>query len=90
MSNRGTYGRLNTAVARVLTDARTAAGITTRELSDKMEMDRVTMERYLRDQRAISMESLYRFAVALDLTPHQVISRASALIEAEDAAAFDA
>ena len=80
----GAYGRLNTAVARVLTEAQEAAGLSQVQLAERSGIERITMRRYLADERAIDMDRLYRLANALGLTPHEVMARAQTILAAED------
>lgn len=82
-STPGAYGRLNTAVARVLTEAQESAGLSQVQLAERSGIERITMRRYLSDERAIDMDRLYRLATALDLTPQEVMERAQALLRAE-------
>ena len=86
MQRRGTNGQLNTAVARVLSDTRERAGMSTRQLATAADIDHRTMMRYLYDERAIDIDRLDRLSRALDLTPTEVLTRAQALIAAEGTA----
>lgn len=81
MEPRGRNGRLNTAVAEVLSTAREEAGVSTRRLAQLTGIDHRTMMRYLYDERAIDMDRLFRFATALGMTPHDVLERAQRLID---------
>lgn len=73
-------GALNTAVARTLTQAQQAAGLTQIQLAERSGIERVTMRRYLTGERAIDMDRLDRLADALGLSPVEVMERAVALM----------
>lgn len=77
----------NGAVAHELRVARHDSGLTIEELVHRSELNRSTMLRYFYNQRSIPVPALYQIAIALDLEPAEILSRAAVRPPAERLAA---
>lgn len=80
-----TASDFNAAVAAVLRRARTDQGLTFDELSSRAGMVRRTVLRYLNGGREIPVPALFSLARALDVAPHEILSRAEASHSAQPA-----
>ena len=80
------YGaRLNAAVAAELRAERGAVGMTIAQVIEKSGIGKSQILRLLNNQRAIDMNDLALISHALDVEPNDIMGRAQARLNREDA-----
>lgn len=76
--------RINIMIARVLSEERLKKGMTLKNLSEKSEIPRRTLDRVMQGERDINVSQLYQLATALDTTINDIADKAE-LYLTEDA-----
>ena len=69
------------AFGHVLRDCRVNAGVTQEQLADLANIDRTYVSLLERGLRQPTLETLFRLARALSITPATMVSRAASLVE---------